>query len=91
MQHLSTAHHISTVLMSGWSQAGGELAELTATSDRDQAANEAEWDTLTQLIEADRRQQVPLASQCQLQGSGVGVVFVVSMCLCCRGARWAVP
>ena len=41
-------------------QAAAELAELTATCDRDQAANEAEWDTLTQLIEADRRQQASL-------------------------------
>ena len=38
-------------------QAVAEFAELTATSDREQAANEAEWDTLTKLIEADRRQQ----------------------------------
>ena len=43
-------------------QALSELAELTATSDREQAANEAEWDTLTQLIEADRRQQARLCS-----------------------------
>ena len=43
-------------------QALSELAELTATSDREQAANEAEWDTLTQLIEADRRQQARLCA-----------------------------
>ena len=42
-------------------QAVTELGDLTATSDREQASNEAEWDTLTRLIEADRRQQV-----CQL-------------------------
>ena len=60
------ARHRSIVVLS-WPgltvsmvQAAAELAELTATCDRDQAANEAEWDTLTQLIEADRRQQASL-------------------------------